>query len=218
MARILIVDDELPVLCGLSRALHELCNFFGEVRTVVNGREAVYEVSNCFYNVCFLDIRLPDISGLTVLKDIKDISPETDIILMSASPASHEVKQLINSKTAYYINKPFNFERIKHLMKLTLDRTDHICKKESFFEDKDKRKYIRSPLSQAISFYVKGINVMELGGAVDISYEGICIETYYPLTRGDIILFKKGVSHERGIVIWSAQKDNYNYRGGIKFI
>lgn len=121
MSRILIVDDELPVLCGLSRALPELCSFFGEVRTVVNGREAVYEVSNCFYNICFLDIRLPDINGLNVLRDIKEISPETDIILMSAGPASNEVKQLIKNKAAYYINKPFDFERIKELIKRILD-------------------------------------------------------------------------------------------------
>lgn len=218
MSRILVVDDELPILSGLSRALPEICNFFGEVRTVVNGREAVYEASNCFYDLCFLDIRLPDINGINVMQDIKEVSPQTEIILMSAHPTSCEVEKLVENNAAHYISKPFNFEQIKHLMKLSLDAPPHYFEKTSSRHGSEMRMHKRTELSTAVTFHVNGIHVRELGGTVNISYGGVCIETYYPLTRGEILIFEKGVRRKRGIVTWSAQKDNNNYRGGIKFL
>ena len=68
MKKILIVDDEVAILSGLSRTVRDLCGFHDEVRTVVNGREAIYETGCCFYDICFLDISLPDINGLLVKK------------------------------------------------------------------------------------------------------------------------------------------------------
>lgn len=120
MTRVLIVDDELPILTGLSRALHELCDFKGEVTTVVNGREAIHNVSHCFYDICFLDIKLPDISGFNVMKDIKNISPETQVILMSAGSRASNMEKIIKAEEAFYIEKPFDFHQIKETMKKVL--------------------------------------------------------------------------------------------------
>ena len=121
MRRVLIVDVELPILSGLSRALHDLCDFKGEVRTVVNGREAIYDISHCFYDICFLDIKLPDINGFDVMKGIKNISPETHVILMSASCLSNDFKKTIEKGEAFYIKKPFDFLQIKDTMKKALE-------------------------------------------------------------------------------------------------
>ncbi|MEW6599543.1 MAG: response regulator [Nitrospirota bacterium] len=103
--KILIVDDELAILTGLSKALRELCGFPGEIRTVVNGREAVYEARSCFYDICFLDIKLPDINGLDVMRDIHYVSPETSIMLMSASHVRDDLKQIIEKGEAFSISR-----------------------------------------------------------------------------------------------------------------
>jgi DNA-binding NtrC family response regulator len=152
LKRSLIVDDELTILTGLSKALHELCGFRGAVRTVVNGREAIYEASLCFYDICFLDIRLPDINGLEVMRDIKEISPETKIIFMSASYTLDDLKMLVANGEAFYIYKPFNFSQIKYVMDLAL-ADNNLYKKQASLEStriKDKSGIKKRSLSKTL--------------------------------------------------------------------
>jgi DNA-binding NtrC family response regulator len=214
MERILIVDDELAILSGLSKALHELCDFQGDVRTVVNGREAIHETRHCFYDICFLDIKLPDINGLNVLKDIKDISPETKIVLMSASYMRGEIEKIIENGEAFYIEKPFNFPQIKHLMKLALGGNGDFYKSRETGRQEGmsrERKHKRRPMAKIISFYVKDPNLTEFKGCItDISYSGVGIETSYPLERGHRLSFSSGLGNKTGIVVWSNNGNDNN--------
>ncbi len=121
MRKVLIVDDELPIRSGLSKALYELCDFRGEVRTVVTGMEAIDNICDSFYDICFLDIKLPDINGLDVMKDIKSISPATNVILMCAGCLPSDFEKIKEERGAFYIEKPFNFPQIKDTMKKVLE-------------------------------------------------------------------------------------------------
>ena len=222
MKRILIVDDELAILTGLSKALRELCGFPGEIRTVVNGREAIYEVSHCFYEMCFLDIKLPDINGFDVMKDINYISPETNIILMSASLLQDEMRSVIEKEGAFFIDKPFNFSKIRHLIKAAMEGNG------DFYEDMESgiqegiklnRKNKRRPMAKTISFYVKGDNDIKYkGGVIDISRTGVGIETYYPLERGHVVSFRGGLGNKTGMVVWSNNGYENHCRAGIEFV
>lgn len=216
MKKVLIVDDELAILTGLSKALRELCGFLGDIRTVVNGREAVFEACNCFYDLCFLDIKLPDINGLDVMKDIHYVSPETNIMLMSASHILDDLKKVVENGEAFYIDKPFNFSQIRHLMKAALDGKQEPAKRGAMTE-KRNRMFRRRSLSKIISFNIKDTGLMEIkGGLIDISYAGMGIETYFPLERGQK-LFIKGVANKAGTVVWSMSSGRDHYRAGIRF-
>ncbi len=216
MKKVLIVDDELAILTGLSKALRELCGFLGEVRTVVNGREAIYEACNCFYDLCFLDIKLPDINGLDVMKDIHYVSPETNIMLMSASHVLDDLKKVIDNGEAFYIDKPFNLSQIKYLMKAATDGKQESARRRGM-TGKGNRMFRRRSASKIISFNVKDTGLMEIkGGIIDISYAGMGIETYFPLERGQILSLK-GVANRTGTVVWSTSSGKDHYRAGIRF-
>lgn len=79
--RILIVDDEEMI-----RLLYrkELSRGGYEVDTASSGAEAIKKVSQGNFGVVVLDIELPDMSGLEVLQKLREIAPETPIILNSA--------------------------------------------------------------------------------------------------------------------------------------
>lgn len=218
MRRVLIVDDELPILTGLSKALHELCDFRGDIRTVVNGREAVNETGCCYYDVCFLDIKLPDINGFDVMKEIQDHSPETRIILMSGSYLQGDLSGIADDEEIFYIEKPFKFVQIKDVMNRALeDYGNYFTGRIS--EMDGKRKHKRKPLTKTISFHVNDSEYMDFrAGAIDVSSSGVGLETYYPLEKGHIITFGKELSNRKGIVVWSYNRKEYNYRAGIKFI
>jgi len=214
--KILIVDDELAILTGLSKALRELCGFLGEIRTVVNGREAVYEACSCFYDICFLDIKLPDINGLDVMRDIHYVSPETNIMLMSASHIRDDLKKIIEKGDAFYIDKPFNFSQIKHLIKAALDGRQESAKRVGM-TGRNNRMFRRRALSKPVSFNIRDNGLIEIKARlIDISYAGMGMETYFPLERGQILALK-GVANRRGRVVWSTGSGKGHYRAGITF-
>ncbi len=212
MKRILIVDDEETILAGLSKSLNELCDFQGDIRTVANGRDALLETCLNFYDLCFLDVVLPDISGFSVLHHIRKNSPETSIVLMSACYTHNNIDILLKNGEAYFIEKPFNFIQIKDIVIRALEGTGDSykdLKSRSKKELQGKRKYERRPFNKVISFYVKESNLMEFKGDItDISYAGVGINTYYPLERGNTLFFNKGVAHRVGIVSWSAMESS----------
>jgi DNA-binding response OmpR family regulator len=79
--RILVVDDE-----ELIRRLYlaELARDGYEVDTVASGAEAIDQVNTADYRAVVLDIELPDMAGLEVLQRLREVSPDTPIILNSA--------------------------------------------------------------------------------------------------------------------------------------
>ncbi len=111
--KVLIVDDEKVIRSGMSRALHVLCGFNGEVRAVSNGRAAI----SGFYDVCFLDLNLRDSNGLEVMKRINEISPKTRIAVMTGGHLSPAMKKIIANNSSAVIPKPVDFSLIRDFLK-----------------------------------------------------------------------------------------------------
>ena len=224
--RILIVDDAPLILSGLSKALYKLCNFQGEIKTVETGKNAIDEISRCFHDICFLDIDLPDLNGLDVMKKINEISPETSIAIMTALVIDDDMKRTIEEGASLFIEKPIDLSQIKVFVKEALERDGDFyrdqksCEKEFI---KGRRQFKRRPLMKLINYSVsfpdlgKPMMLNLKGDVIDISNAGVGIRTDYPLERGHVLRFKKGIGHEAGIVKWSMMVDD-NCRVGIKFV
>jgi CheY-like chemotaxis protein len=117
MKKILIVDDAPLILYGLSKTLGNLA----EVRTVTTGDEAIRESRSGFYDLCFLDIYLPDSNGLDVMRRIKEISPRTRVAIMTGSHVNEDMKQAIEKQADYFIPKPFKLSQVKIIAKRALE-------------------------------------------------------------------------------------------------
>lgn len=113
MKKGLVVDDEPLILYALARTLR---NDGMEVKTVNNGSAAIEEIQHCFYHLCFLDLCLPDISGIDVMMKIKELSPESKILVMSASCIDDSVKELIEKNAYLFIPKPFELMYVKAIV------------------------------------------------------------------------------------------------------
>jgi DNA-binding NtrC family response regulator len=222
MKKILIVDDELVILSGLSRVLKDMCCFHNEVRTVVNGREAIYEAGCCFYDICFLDISLPDINGMLVKESINEISPGTNIVLMSGRYSSDQFQEIAEERGAFYIEKPFDFHQISQVIKSTMawdNNYDIAAVPVREQKAKEKRKYQRKPLNKKVNIYITDNEYIKvICGGLDISYSGAGIQTYYPLELGQVVFLNSGIWIKSGIVAWSTKVGINNYRAGINFI
>lgn len=109
MKKILIVDDEFLILYSLSMTLRRDDR---EVKTVANGKDALKELGNRRYDLCFLDVRLPDMNGLDIMRTVKKISPTTKIIIMTASEITSAMMESIQESAQLLMSKPFDLFRV----------------------------------------------------------------------------------------------------------
>ncbi|TAJ25597.1 MAG: PAS domain S-box protein [Nitrospirae bacterium] len=106
---VLVVDDD-PDTC---EALGDLLEHEGyRVHTVHDGTEAIQQVRQLRYEAVLLDMRLPNLDGLSVLKTVMDVDPKLPVIILTAY-ASTENKVDSLSKGAFaYVAKPYNQEEV----------------------------------------------------------------------------------------------------------
>jgi DNA-binding NtrC family response regulator len=79
-ASILTVDDEDTTTIALELLLRD---HGYEVKSAVNAAEAQALLARHWFDLVFLDLRLPDADGITLLEEIKRIAPETEVVLMT---------------------------------------------------------------------------------------------------------------------------------------
>jgi DNA-binding NtrC family response regulator len=118
MKRILLVDDETFFLQSLDRVLQSTAM---EVKKVETGTEALHEVAAAPYHLCFLDICLPDLDGIEVLKRITEISPRTKVIMMTAGNITMDMQRIIEEYAFMFLAKPFDLFQARLLAKSILD-------------------------------------------------------------------------------------------------
>jgi DNA-binding NtrC family response regulator len=101
--KILVVDDEEVVRLSLLRTLSgEHCN----VAVVWNGKEALQMMEQQKFDVVLLDLRMPGMSGMAVLKTIKERWPESEVIIITGYPAVDSAKEAVTLGAYDYLAKP----------------------------------------------------------------------------------------------------------------
>jgi len=120
MKKILIVDDDAFFLQGFNKALQ---TDFAEVKTVETGASALQEVASCPYQLCFLDLFLPDLDGVEVLKRMKEVSPKTKVVVMTAGVVTRSMQERIEKDAYMFITKPFDLLQVKMLARRVIEET-----------------------------------------------------------------------------------------------
>jgi DNA-binding NtrC family response regulator len=118
MEKILIVDDE-PFICeNLQRILQE-----EQYDTVValEGERALSILENELIDLVFLDLNLPDLPGLEVLKRIKEEDPDLLVIIITGFASVESAVEALKMGAYDYIKKPFKADVIKLIVKLALE-------------------------------------------------------------------------------------------------
>ena len=109
--RVLVVDDEPLILYCISRFL----NRSGMVKTVAlaSAEEAIDEIVAQQYDLCFLDINLPGMTGLDAMKIINELSPITKVAIMTGNLLDEAMKMHIEDTAYAFIEKPFSLSHIR---------------------------------------------------------------------------------------------------------
>src|SRR3974390_484291 len=118
-ARILVVDDEDIVLRSCLRILS------GEefqVETVQDGRQALQKVEENPYDVMILDIMMPNVDGLEVLRRVKETHPNVDVVMVTGLAQIDTAVKAMKLGAFDYIAKPFEPDELKLVVQRALER------------------------------------------------------------------------------------------------
>lgn len=109
--KILIVDDDKNVRSFLERYLKQKGYPF--VQSVENGSEALKVTQKENIKLVLLDIRLPDMNGVEVLRKIKSLNKDIKVIMITAFPEEAIAKEALQYGACDYIVKPFDLACLK---------------------------------------------------------------------------------------------------------
>lgn len=119
--KILIVDDEINMCRSLEIVLSEELEC--DVEYCLNGTEAINKLKKEFYDVVITDLAMPEMDGLELLKEIKKISPETQVVIMTAYSTVQSAVESMKSGAFEYLIKPFSEESLILTIKNALEYT-----------------------------------------------------------------------------------------------
>jgi len=115
---ILVVDDEL----SMRELLEVMLTKEGyEVSCAENGSKAISMIEKTDYDLLLCDIRLGDISGIEVIKALKNQNQNTVIIMISAYATTEAAVEAMNQGAYDFVPKPFDNEELQQTIKQALD-------------------------------------------------------------------------------------------------
>ncbi|MDO4481507.1 MAG: response regulator [Bacillota bacterium] len=119
MKKALVVDDTKNIRLLLEKTL-EIEGF--SVETASTGTEALNKLRTEAFDLVFLDIKLPEISGTEVLRKIRSEGNNTPVIIITAYPTVKNAVDCIQLGAITYLQKPFTADRLKNtLQQFNLD-------------------------------------------------------------------------------------------------
>jgi CheY-like chemotaxis protein len=231
LKKFLVVDDEDLIRHSLTSAFHGKDT---EITSAANGEDALKAINERHFNLCFLDMNLPDMNGLEIMRLLRDVSPQTRIIMMTGSEITDVILKAVRENAHCLLSKPFELEQVKSLVNRVLsmgpppyrDEKPQPQGEESSLHwiSDDTRKHKRKPIANSITCYAVAPHgdmtaTLLTANIVDISESGMCIITDCQLQPGHLIRLSDAPIHGRGVVRWSKWVDtNKAYRAGIQFV
>nr|WP_106783496.1 response regulator [Lysinibacillus timonensis] len=109
MKELLIVDDHQ----GIRLLLKEVFTQEGYcIHLATSGAEAIAITEKENIHCVLLDMKIPDMSGLEIVKKLKEINPDLPIIMMSAYGEQEVIQEALDNGAIHYFTKPFNIHEV----------------------------------------------------------------------------------------------------------
>lgn len=161
--KILVVDDNEMVCLLLSEVLQDEGY---DVTTVMRGEDALEELEKNSYPLVLLDLVLPGIRGIQVLKELKQNAPRTEAIMITSHGSMETAVEAMRLGAADYLSKPFDdLDQVTSLVRATLEK---YTEKEAREQQEQLRKADHQQLQDAVRQLSKLQEInLALGAAKD---------------------------------------------------
>ncbi len=150
-ARVLVVDDEGAIRYSVSKTLQRIGY---QVDEASSGEEALEMISKSEYEVILTDIRMPGLTGVELLKRIKDISPDGIVILMTGYASLGTAVESLRLGAHDYLIKPSSSQDIRQSVARGVERARNLKRRRALLDA------IRSNVFELTRADVEAINAV----------------------------------------------------------
>jgi len=131
-SKILVVDDDEVVRLSYRRSLTgSSCN----VETALNGSEALQAMEQNRYDVVLLDLRMPGMDGMTVLKTIKEKWPDSEVVIITGYPSLESAKEAVRLGAYDYLAKPVGPDDVINAAHAAMSQKKWAMRKDTFHDN-----------------------------------------------------------------------------------
>ena len=220
LPKILVVDDDKLICWALNR---EFVSLNITTHIVETAADALAELRNDSFDLVFLDIHLPDGNGIELLEEVRRISPNAKIAIMSSDASEMNQEKAFTGGALQFLEKPLDLSEIHGILKSTLG------------EHADKRKHPRhicripirisivEPTPEEAQYDLHNLS----GMMAEIGPGGLKLRTEYPLRVGQHIRARADSENEHfpkfvppgscAEVVWVAPAQD-GVVAGLKFV
>ena len=118
-AKVLVVDDERSILLLLKEALSQ---WGYQVTVASSAAEALGLLKSELFDALITDIRMPDMSGLELLREVKKQDESIEVVMMTGYPTIASAVQALKEGAYDYLSKPLILDELRHLMSRMMER------------------------------------------------------------------------------------------------
>ena len=120
MARLLVVDDE-PSIQEFFEILLKREGY--DVEVVSGGKEALLRIERQVYDLVITDLSMPEVDGMAILDRVKEASPETIVIVVTAYATAESAVEAMKRGAYDYLMKPFKVDEIAIVLRNALEKS-----------------------------------------------------------------------------------------------
>ncbi|MGD2086925.1 MAG: response regulator [Candidatus Aminicenantes bacterium] len=196
-ANILVVDDDKSLCEGVALVLNDE-GYTADM--VTSGKEALEMVNKKKYALVIVDLMMPGMDGIDLLKEVKKKRPNTTVIMITGYPSIKTAVKSIKLSAFDYIPKPFTPNELRSLVARALEERrsyEEIAEKMGIEEEKlvelpileglycipehswakiEKEGNVRIGIHHVLIRTLKGIEAIEFPGKNEIRYQGeVCV-------------------------------------------
>ncbi len=141
MANIIIVDDEQSYRQLLTLVFEDDGN---KIRTAMNGRQALALLEEERADIIISDVKMPDMDGIEMLRAVRETLPDLGVILMTAFASVETAREAFKLGADDFIQKPFDVEELKLIVKKTLEKQALIDENRAFKRAQRERGSVKN--------------------------------------------------------------------------
>ena len=121
IVRVLIIEDEPRLAHNVGRSLREACGY--AVDLALDGENGLHMATTNHYDALCLDLMLPGISGIEILKRLREHQIKTPVLVLTARNETASIVDLLNLGADDYLSKPFDLEELKARLQALIRRS-----------------------------------------------------------------------------------------------
>jgi formate/nitrite transporter len=125
--KILVIDDEQIVGESLRKTFQRNGNGY-KIETANSGQEGLKKARRDNFDLMIVDLKMPDINGLDVIKKLKEEQPDTMMVMITGYPNVDSATEALKTGAFDYISKPFTPEEISEVVEKALEAKERFAK------------------------------------------------------------------------------------------